>query len=301
MYNHYLDTFIATADCGSFTKAADILFMTPAAVMKQINNLEKHLDLQLLKRTPAGVTLTPAGKILYHDAKFIIDYSDRALAGIREVVNKDDKTFNIGTSRLNSAKPFMDLWYKLDSAFPDYNLHLIPYNDKYSSVLSEISQLGKKFDFMIGINDSKSMLSKCRYLKLGQYDMTISMSRKHRLADREFLTIHDLYGETLIIVNEGDSPTCDNLRKYIKKEHPRIIIEDAPRFYDYDLFNHCAETNHLMLSFECWKDVHPGLKTLPVDWSFSNQYCLLYGLEPSDEAIRFVDTVMKYQSANKLQ
>ena len=52
MYNPQLKIFVAVADCGSFTKAAESLFITPPAVMKQINALEKHLDLKLLERTP---------------------------------------------------------------------------------------------------------------------------------------------------------------------------------------------------------------------------------------------------------
>ena len=45
MYSHMLDTFIAAADCGSFTKAAERLYISPTAVMKQMNALENHLDL----------------------------------------------------------------------------------------------------------------------------------------------------------------------------------------------------------------------------------------------------------------
>ena len=40
MYNHQLDTFIQAADAGSFSKAAETLFITSTAVMKQINLLE---------------------------------------------------------------------------------------------------------------------------------------------------------------------------------------------------------------------------------------------------------------------
>ena len=65
MYNPLLDTFLAVADCGSFTKAADKLFITPTAVMKKMNVLEAHLNLKLIDRTPAGVDLTPAGKVIY--------------------------------------------------------------------------------------------------------------------------------------------------------------------------------------------------------------------------------------------
>lgn len=45
MYNPQLETFIKVADAGSFNKAADELYITPTAVIKQINSLEKSLDL----------------------------------------------------------------------------------------------------------------------------------------------------------------------------------------------------------------------------------------------------------------
>ena len=54
MYNHLLDTFLAVCDCKSFTKAAKQLYISPTAVMKQINQLEKELDLKLIERTHAG-------------------------------------------------------------------------------------------------------------------------------------------------------------------------------------------------------------------------------------------------------
>ena len=67
MYNPLLDTFIAVADCKSFTKAAERLYISPTAVMKQMNNLENHLSVKLIDRTPAGVRLTPAGEVIYRD------------------------------------------------------------------------------------------------------------------------------------------------------------------------------------------------------------------------------------------
>ena len=75
MYNHILDTFIAVADCGSLTKAAEHLYISPTAVMKQMNALESHLDLKLIERTPSDIQLTAAGAVIYQDAKFLIDYS----------------------------------------------------------------------------------------------------------------------------------------------------------------------------------------------------------------------------------
>lgn len=80
MYNPILDTFIAVADCGSFTKASERLYISSTAVMKQINALENRLELKLVERTHSGIRLTKAGNIFYSDAKFIIDYSKKSIA-----------------------------------------------------------------------------------------------------------------------------------------------------------------------------------------------------------------------------
>ena len=45
MYNPQLETFLRVADAGSFNKAAEELYITPPAVIKQITSLEAGLDL----------------------------------------------------------------------------------------------------------------------------------------------------------------------------------------------------------------------------------------------------------------
>ena len=60
MFNHNLTAFVSAIDSGSFTKAADKLYVTPTAVMKQINSLESHLGLRLIERTSQGVRLISA-------------------------------------------------------------------------------------------------------------------------------------------------------------------------------------------------------------------------------------------------
>lgn len=52
MINPLLQTFLTVADCGSFTKASEKLFISATAIMKQMNTLEAHLQLQLIQRSP---------------------------------------------------------------------------------------------------------------------------------------------------------------------------------------------------------------------------------------------------------
>lgn len=288
MYNPMLDTFIVVADCGSFTKASDQLYISPTAIMKQMNTLESHLNLKLLKRTPAGVCLTPAGEVVYRDAKFMIDYSQKSLVSAHAAAHTYDTTFCVGTSLLNPAKPFMDLWYQVNQSFPNYKLHLVPFEDNHEGILSEIQKLGEKFDFLIGVCDSKAWLSFCRFLPLGRYRKMVAVTREHRLATKSRIDLKDLYGETLMMVCRGDSGVNDFIRNDLEKNHPQIHIEDTPQFYDLSVFNRCAETGNVLLTIECWQEVHPGLVSIPVNWDYSIPYGLLYSLNAPEDVLEFV-------------
>ncbi len=84
MYSPYLATFIQVADCGSFSKAAEKMFVTPASVMKQMNALENRVGVKLLERTNRGILLTKAGQSIYSDGKRIIAESEEAVRRARK-------------------------------------------------------------------------------------------------------------------------------------------------------------------------------------------------------------------------
>lgn len=288
MYNPILNTFITVIDCGSFTKAAEQLYVSATAIMKQMNTLEKHLDLKLIERTPAGVKCTPAGKVIYRDAKFIIDYSKKSVTEAKATAHSCDTTFRVGTSLLNPAKPFIDLWYRVNKEFPDYKLHLVPFEDNHEGILSEIKKLGEKFDFLIGVCNSRTWLSMCCFLPLGTYKKMIAVSREHPLAAKEKISIEDLHGKTLMMVRRGDSDINDTIRDDLKKNHPEITIEDTPPYYDLSVFNRCAETENVLLITECWQDVHPALVSIPVNWDYTIPYGLLYSADAPQNVLKFI-------------
>ena len=291
MYDPLLDTFIAVADSGSFTKASDHLYLSPTAVMKQINTLESKLGLELVRRTPNGVQLTAAGQMIRKSAEFMMDYAKKSVAEAKAAEERYETTFCVGTSLLNPAKPFMDIWYRVNKKFPEHRLHLVPFEDDHEGILSEIGRLGEKFDFLIGVCDSRTWMSMCNFLPLGRYRKMIAVPREHHLAKKTAISVSELHGETLMMVRRGDSGVNDFLRDELERNHPEIRIEDTAQFYDMSVFNRCAETGNVLLTIECWRDVHPGLVTVPVEWDYSIPYGLLYSKNVPEDIARFVDEV----------
>ncbi len=85
-----LSAFIAIAETGSFSGAADRLFLTQPAISKRIAGLEQQLGVRLFDRLGREVTLTEAGRALLPRAYQILNVLDdtrRALTNLTGAVS----------------------------------------------------------------------------------------------------------------------------------------------------------------------------------------------------------------------
>ncbi len=99
-----LFTLEAAARLGNFSKAAQELNVTPAAISRMIGRLEEHLDVQLFIRTTNGVMLTEYGKIL-HDA------IERGFSGIEGALREiSDRKQGVQTVTLSLSTGFTTHW-----------------------------------------------------------------------------------------------------------------------------------------------------------------------------------------------
>ncbi|HEY5816825.1 MAG TPA: LysR substrate-binding domain-containing protein [Mesorhizobium sp.] len=94
-----LRTFIAIAETGSFTAAANAVFRTPSAVSMQIKKLEDVLGRSVFARDARSVTLTADGEML-------LGYARRMIAINREAVSKFIVPDIVGVVRLGSPDDF---------------------------------------------------------------------------------------------------------------------------------------------------------------------------------------------------
>jgi len=79
-----LKSFIAIAETGSFSQAADRVFKTQSAVSLQIKSLERELGCPLFNREPRRVTLTPKGELFLGYARRIMQLQWEAYSRLKE-------------------------------------------------------------------------------------------------------------------------------------------------------------------------------------------------------------------------
>lgn len=288
MYNSQLETFIRVADAGSFNRAAEQSYVTPTAVMKQINLLESKLGVKLFERTHRGLTLTRAGESLYSDAKYIMQYCKDAVIRAQNAMQENDTVIRIGTSPMTPAQVLVDLWPKIHEHCPEIKFQLVPFENTLENAQEILKNLGHNIDIIAGIFDDTMLnVRQCAGFEISTEPLCCAVSIYHPLARKQKLQIQDLYGEKLMLMHRGWSSHVDALRDDIWKNHGQIEIVDFD-FYSVDIFNRCENSQDILMAVQAWENVHPLLKVIPVEWDHSIPYGLLHSPEPSETVKRFL-------------
>jgi DNA-binding transcriptional LysR family regulator len=94
----HLRYFAAVADAGSFTHAAEQMFIAQPTLSQQIRRLEEIVGTQLLQRRREGLRLTPAGTVL-------LDASRTVLSLVDHEVNRTRQAAGLGRPRLRVVVP----------------------------------------------------------------------------------------------------------------------------------------------------------------------------------------------------
>lgn len=92
----HLRYFVAVAEELNMTRAAARLYMTQPALSRQIKELEKSVDVELVLRSSTGLTLTPAGREFLPQAREILERSTQAKLSMRQHSQCRKSSLSIG-------------------------------------------------------------------------------------------------------------------------------------------------------------------------------------------------------------
>ena len=91
-----LRSFVAVADCGSFTQAAAKLYASQPTVSAHIRQLEDELHETLFLRTTKSLAITPRGRRLYDYAVHVLDLQEQLMRAWAQ----DERTIRLGASTI---------------------------------------------------------------------------------------------------------------------------------------------------------------------------------------------------------
>ena len=191
-----LRSFVAVADCGSFTQAAAQLYTSQPTVSAHIRQLEEELQQRLFLRTTKSLSITPHGRELYDYAVQVLSLQDRLLAGWRQ----GEHVVSLGVSTIPSA-------------------YLLP------DLLARFSVLHPDVSFDIHQSDSSGVL---RALRTGRFDLGLT----GMTAPDEDLVFTPLYQDTMVLIApntpEFSAAKAQNMPlAALLQSHPLLLRENG--------------------------------------------------------------------------
>jgi DNA-binding transcriptional LysR family regulator len=110
-----LQYFLAIADEGSFTRAAERLLVAQPSLSQQMKSLERELGGLLLERLPKGVRLTAAGKVFMPEARAAVAHAERATRDARSALGLEAGELEVATVTsvaFGILPPVFERWHR---------------------------------------------------------------------------------------------------------------------------------------------------------------------------------------------
>src|SRR6266508_3247942 len=82
----HLRYFVAVAEALNFTKASARLRVAQPALSRQMTDLEDEIGVDLMKRSPRGVTLTAEGKLFLDEVRELLRRADESVEKVRALL-----------------------------------------------------------------------------------------------------------------------------------------------------------------------------------------------------------------------
>jgi DNA-binding transcriptional LysR family regulator len=139
-----LHAFVTVAETGSFTAAAEALFITQPAVSKRIAHLEEQLDARLFDRVGRRVQLTEAGEALLPRARRILLELEDPSRAIGNLSGQVGGRLRIGTSHHIGLHRLPPVLRAFSAAWPEVKLDIrfIDSEEAWDAVMHGDLELG---------------------------------------------------------------------------------------------------------------------------------------------------------------
>ncbi len=228
-----LKAFVAVADAGSFSLAAERLFLTQPAVSKRIAALESELDERLFDRIGRTVSLTEAGRALQPRARNILVEVDDSVRAISNLSGEIHGTLRFATSHHIGLHRLPPALKAFTSQYPEVRLDIRFMDSEAACTAVEHGELELAIVTLPPEPSPNLSLDPVWNDPLG-----IVVSREHPLAGKRRISLSALLAHPAIL------PATGTYTRQIAEQ----AFNDAGATLDVALSTNYLETIHMLVS-----------------------------------------------------
>lgn len=210
MADFRLQVFYTVASLGSFTKAAETLYITQPAVTKHIHELESELGIPLFERKGNSIQLTAAGQIVRNHAENIFDVYRQIEFEISTLKQQLSGRLRLGASTTIAQYVLPPVLALFNQRFPEIRVTLINENSR----IIEQALFDKEID--LGLVENSSRNKALKYTPFMDDELVLVTATNHNQYKKEPVPIKVLTSIPLVLREKG-SGTLEVLEKALKR------------------------------------------------------------------------------------
>ena len=225
----HLRYFVSVADAGTFTDAAEQMFITQPTLSQQIRRLEEMLGAPLLRRRRDGIRLTTAGTVLLEESRTLLSLFDHGVSRTRQAAGLGQPRLRVvlppglpeplavpTASRLLAAATAADVEVTWAETSLDAEFTLI----RQRRADAGLGWLAAGHDHLPADLDAMS---------LGEFEPEVWLPARHPAAGTGALTAAELAALPVIHGPRRAAPAAyDAWLAALRADHPRFDFTDPP-------------------------------------------------------------------------
>ncbi len=192
-----LEIFAKVAELGSFSRAAEALFLTQPTVSEHVRALEDELGVQLLDRLGRGAAPTRAGQLLLGYARRILALVSEARQAIAQFQGRMSGELIVGGSTIPGEYVLPGLVAQFRAKYPDVSISLLI---GASREVAGWVEDGRVEVGMVGARPGGRVLDA---RELMADELVVIVGADHRWAGRATVTLGDIKTEPMIVRERG--------------------------------------------------------------------------------------------------
>ena len=220
----HLRYYVAVAEALNFTKAAARLRVAQPSLSRQMQSLEDEIGVDLLKRSPRGVTLTAEGRLFLDEARQMIARVDESVNKVRALARGEYGELHIGYAASPSVEILPPALAAFQKAAPHVKLVL---HDLTSNEMAEGLRCGT-LDLSIMVRPTEEIAVGLQFELLESYPFCVALPPQHPFTKLKQVPVASLVHEPLVTLRQSEF--SDYFRLVLQmfaglEAQPRIVAE----------------------------------------------------------------------------
>src|SRR5438309_2075983 len=216
--------FVAVAEALNFTKASARLRVAQPALSRQMTDLEDEIGVDLMKRSPRGVTLTAEGKLFLDEVRELLKRADESVEKVRALARGEYGELHVGYAPSPTVEILPPALAAFQKAVPRVKLLL---HDLSSDELIAGLQ-NATLELAIMVQPSGEQTAGIEFEALRSYPLCVAMTAAHPFARLKSITLEKLAAEPLVAFRRKDYPESYRFLDRVFAScptKPRIAVE----------------------------------------------------------------------------